>query len=60
MNFQSSQAKQKQKKIPPKFDKILGCYNYPEFYSSFNSIKTKCQWKMVAKGYNDLYKYTKI
>jgi hypothetical protein len=28
MNFQSTQAKQK-KKIPPKFDKILGCYKLP-------------------------------
>jgi hypothetical protein len=28
VDFQSTQAKQKQnKKIPPKFDKILGCYN---------------------------------
>jgi hypothetical protein len=26
VNFQSSQVKQKRKKIPPKFDKILGCY----------------------------------
>jgi hypothetical protein len=26
VNFQSSQAKQKQK-FPPKFDKFLGCYN---------------------------------
>jgi hypothetical protein len=29
VNFQSSQAKQKQK-FPPKFDKILGCYNGAE------------------------------
>jgi hypothetical protein len=27
VNFQSSQAKQKQK-FPPKFDKILGCYSH--------------------------------
>jgi hypothetical protein len=28
MNFQLTQAKQKQK-FPPKFDKILGCYRLP-------------------------------
>jgi hypothetical protein len=34
--------------------------DYLEFYSSFNSIKTKYRWKTVAKDYNDLCKYTKI
>jgi hypothetical protein len=29
VKFQSVQAKQKQKKITPKFDKILGCYRLP-------------------------------
>jgi hypothetical protein len=26
VNFQSIHSKQKQKKFPPKFDKVLGCY----------------------------------
>jgi hypothetical protein len=29
VNFQSTQAKTKEKKFPPKFDKILGCYRLP-------------------------------